>query len=121
MKGHYELLKKMQARPVLWTGENSLQSIRTFLDGYSLALNEYKIPNKSDDVELNFHNWIAKKLGFFESTAGWQNMILAVTLGLNPKKIKWEDYDSKVTKQQHEKSIQKFYEMLEEYVNEQTN
>lgn len=118
MKGLYKFIKQMEARPVLWTGANTLQSIRTFLDGYSYALYEHSISIVSDDSELDFHNWVAKKLGFYESTAGWQNMILAVSLGLNPKKIKWENYDSVVTKQQHEKSIQKFYELLEEYINE---
>ena len=44
-------------------------------------------------------------------------MILAVTIGLNPKKIKWGNYDINVTKEEHEKSIQKFYALLEEYVN----
>ena len=43
-------------------------------------------------------------------------MILAVTRGLNPKKMGWENYDSEATKQQHEKSIQIFYELLEEYM-----
>ena len=116
MKESYKLLKKMEARPAMWTGELSLKSIRTFLDGYWYALNEHQLVET--EIELNFHDWIANKLGFYESTAGWQNMILAVTIGLNPKTIEWEDYDSEVTKEQHEQSIRKFYELVEEFVKE---
>lgn len=115
MKENYELLKKMEARPAMWTGELSLKSIRTFIDGYSFALSEHQLI-ETNEKELNFHDWVANKLGFYESTAGWQNMILAVTIGLDPKTIRWENYDYEVTKEQHEKSIRKFYELLEEFV-----
>lgn len=102
----------------MWTGELSLKSIRTFIDGYSFALYEHNLIESDEDNGANFHDWVANKLGFYESTAGWQNMILAVTIGLNPKSIKWENYDSSVTKKQHENSIRKFYELLEEFVKE---
>ncbi|MCD2259122.1 hypothetical protein [Psychroserpens luteolus] len=118
MKKFYNILKKMEFRPAMWTGETSLKSIRIFLNGYSIALREHNILQSSEELEINFHDWIANKLGFYESTSGWPNMILAVTIGLNPKSIKWENYDSKVTKEQHEKSIKKFYELLEEFMNE---
>ena len=108
----------MEARPAMWTGELSLKSIRTFLDGYSYALDQHKIINPDKEDELNFHDWVANKLGFYESTAGWQNMILAVTIGLDPKSIRWENYDLEVTKEQHETSVRKFYELLEEFVKE---
>jgi hypothetical protein len=117
MKELYKLLKEMEPRPAMWTGELTLKSIRTFINGYSCALHKYEIIDFNKKDEPNFHDWTAKKLGFYESTAGWQNMILAVTIGLNPKEIKWENYDSNVTKEQHEKSIKNFYELLEEYIN----
>ncbi|WP_367388438.1 hypothetical protein [Lewinella sp. LCG006] len=116
MKEYYKLLKKMEARPAMWTGELTLKSIKTFLDGYSFALYEHKLTDLKKQSEPNFHDWTAKKLGFYESTAGWQNMILAVAIGLNPKTIKWENYDPQVTKEQHEMSIRKFYELLEDFV-----
>ncbi|WP_288341165.1 hypothetical protein [uncultured Roseivirga sp.] len=120
MKENYGLLKKIEARPSMWTGELSLKSIRTFIDGYSFALHEHKMIDLDEDNEENFHDWLAKKLGFYESTAGWQNMILAVTIDLDPKNIKWDNYDSSVTKEQHENTIRKFYELLEEFVKEHT-
>ena len=113
---YYDLLKKMEAKPAMWTGELSLKSIRTFLSGYSYALEEYNLDEEQIVDQPNFHDWVAEKLGFFESTPGWANMILAVTIGLNPKKIDWTNYDLSVTKEQHKKSIQKFYLLLEEFV-----
>ncbi len=116
MKELYQILKKVESRPAMWTGENSLKSIKTFLDGYLFALEEYGILKSENKIEISFNDWIAEKLGFYESTAGWPNMILAVTLGLNPKKINWENYDKGASKEQHEESIRKFYELYEEFV-----
>ena len=121
MRDYYDILKKMKDRPGMWTGELSLKSIRAFLEGYSCALYEHKLIDLKQEKGLNFHDWVANKLEFYESVAGWQNMILAVTICLNPKAIKWENYDSEITKEQHEKSIQKFYELLEEFIIEYKN
>lgn len=65
-----------------------------------------------------FFDWVADKLGFYESTAGWHNMILAVTIGLDPQNINWENYDDGVTTEQHIQSVKRFYELVEEYVTE---
>lgn len=111
----YNILKKIEPRPAMWTGENTLKSIGIFLTGYYSALLENNLIGNSNSEE-SFHNWVADKLGFYESTAGWGNMILAVTIGLNPKKISWENFDSEVDKNQHEMSIRKFYELLEEFI-----
>ena len=116
MREHYDLLKKMESRPQLWTGDIRLKSIRTFLDGYSYALYENNLNNSTNSEELNFHDWVANKLGFNESTAGWHNMILAVTMGLDPKKMEWKNYDSEVTVNEHKESIKLFYKLLEEYI-----
>jgi len=116
MKQCYTLLKKMEDRPAMWTGEATLKSIRTFLDGYYLALHENNLVDEGEEVEPNFHDWIANKLGFGESTAGWHHMILAYTIGLNPKKIQWKDYDVKVSKEQHKESIKQFYIINERHV-----
>ena len=116
MKEYYDILKRMEARPAMWTGELTLKSIRTFLDGYSYAFIENKLDDQSGSNELDFHDWIAAKLGFNESTAGWQNMILAYTIGLDPKNIRWEAYDIGISKELHEKSIKQFYALLEEYI-----
>lgn len=106
----------MESHPAMYTGEYTLKSIRIFLEGYSFSLRENEIMDLSNQSSPNFNDWIANRLGFSESTAGWKNMILAVTLGLNPKNIEWENYDSYVTHDEHIKSIEKFYELLEEFI-----
>ena len=108
----------MELRPVMWTGELSLKSIRTFLEGYSCALHDHNLITSNHKEGLNFHDWVAHKLGLSSSSAGWQNMILAITLGLDPNTVSWENYDAEVTKEQHERSIRMFYELLEEYITE---
>ena len=112
----YPLLAEMKARPALFTGEVSLKSIHIFLQGYSMALFQHQFIEATNF--LSFNDWIAQKLGFLESTAGWANMILAVTLGLNPTTISWEEYFTlPVSNQQHQQSIEVFYNLLEDYKN----
>lgn len=112
----YPILAQMKARPAMYTGELSLKSIHTFLQGYSMALQQHQL--LEIDNPTSFHDWVAQKLGFYESTAGWANMILATTLDLNPATISWEDYFTlTVSKAQHQQSIELFYQLLEEYKN----
>ena len=108
MKHLYPLLKEIEPRPALWIGEYSL-------NGYSLALAQHKLLPLEEDTP-NFHEWVAYKLGFYESTAGWHNMILAVTLGWNPTTIQRENYAVEVSLEQHKRSIQLFYTLLDEFV-----
>lgn len=113
----YKLLKAIEQRPIMWTGEASLKSINTFVSGYYLALIENKIVN--EHIEEPFFDWVAKKLGYSASTAGWANMILAYSIGFKPENIIWEElfvYD--ITQEQHLKSIKLFYELIEQFKNE---
>ena len=107
----------MEERSGMWFGENTLKALSSFLAGYNICLKD----QGSEESILptnDFFEWIKEKLEYSESTAGWANMILASTIGLNPKKIKWEQYDKGVTEEQHQASIKKFYKLVEEYMNE---
>ncbi len=115
----YNFLKQIEARPGMWIGDETLKSLSSCLCGYYYALIDYElIKKKPQQEEPNFHHWVANKLGFYESAAGWPNMILAVTLGLNPQTISWNGYATNVTREQHKLSIKRFYELLEEFVQE---
>ena len=114
----YDILEPLKTRTGMYTGENTLKSIRTFYSGYRHAMDEIGVIDEAEPNLNNIHDWIAKKLGFYESTAGFPNMILAVTMGLKPEEVIWEDYDKNVTEEQHLKSIKLFYELLEEYKKE---
>jgi hypothetical protein len=113
----YELIEIISKRTAMYTGECKLSNVRSFLDGYAFAV-------RSETTRIDFlgnfpgfHDWVAKKFGFYESTAGWENMILAIEIGLSPKNIKWERYSYNVTEEQHELSVKKFFELVSEYQN----
>ncbi|MCI5055899.1 MAG: hypothetical protein MRY83_07305 [Flavobacteriales bacterium] len=110
----YLLLKRMEERPGLWLGKPTLKSIASFLVGYDCALIDHLL-EMSIGVSKVFHDWVAERLGYSESTAGWANMILASVLGLDPKKPNWENYDESVSNEIHLKSIKQFYKLLDEY------
>jgi hypothetical protein len=54
-------------------------------------------------------------LGFYESTAGWAKMILAITLGLDPRTIRWEGYDVTATGAQLIEATERCFTLLDEY------
>ncbi|UTN02973.1 hypothetical protein L0669_16735 [Flavobacterium bizetiae] len=113
----YKLLKEIEKRPAMWTGEASLKSIKIFVSGYYQALRDNKIVE--ENIDEPFFDWVANKLGYFESTAGWANMILAYSIGFKPESIIWEEvFDYNVTKEQHLRSIQIFYELVEQFKDE---
>lgn len=114
----YPLLKSIEHRPAMWTGEMTLKSMHVYIRGYYRALLEHKIV---EDREINepFFDWIADKLGYSSSTAGWANMILAHCMGFDPEEILWETYlATPVTNEQHTQSVKLFYELLEEFKTE---
>lgn len=111
----YELIERISVRTAMYTGECKLSNVRSFLDGYA-----FSIQGQADNEGFlsdfpGFHNWVAKKYGFYESTAGWQNMILAIELGLSPDNICWEGYSSGATEEQHRSSVLTFFNLVKEY------
>jgi hypothetical protein len=111
----YSLLKEMERRPALWTGENTLRSIHVFASGYYHALISLNVC--SDTLTPDpFFDWVAEKLGYYESTAGWVNMINAYNCGFSPSEIDWEHFLSfEMSKEEHARSIGCFYELIEEF------
>lgn len=114
----YKILKQIEPRPAMWTGEATLKSIHNYISGYYRALLDNKIVQKPHTDEP-FFDWVAKKLGYYESTAGWANMILAFSMGFKPENISWEEvFATPVANEQHLKSIKFFYELVEQFKNE---
>ena len=57
----------------MYIGCASPSHLRSFLDGYWLGTGYIE---QDDTPDFNdFFDWVAKKLGYGESTSGWQNMI----------------------------------------------
>lgn len=111
----YDLIEKISVRTAMYTGECKLSNVRSFIDGYTLSIQDQEELKIFCSDFSGFHDWVAKKYGFYESTAGWQNMILAVELGLTPHNIHWEGYSSGATDEQHKSSVATFFQLVSEY------
>lgn len=117
MKTIYDLLEVLSNRTAMYTGEHKLSNIKSFIDGYSFALKDENESEKFISNFRGFHDWVAERYGFNESTAGWQNMILAVEMGLSPQNINWLGYSENANVAHHEASIATFFELVQEYKN----
>jgi hypothetical protein len=69
------LLDLIREKPTLYLGEHSLTGLWHFLGGYRTAELDHGI---DDVIQLpkDFHEWVAYRLHFYESTSGWRRMIL---------------------------------------------
>lgn len=78
-----KMLNLVRKRPGMFFGESSARHFGSFMDGYCMALNEYKIIQWEEekfaaDTPLPFwffNEFAAKKFGYGESTAGWARII----------------------------------------------
>lgn len=70
--GFLELIRE---NPALYLGERSLSALWYYLQGYWMALSVYDMRTASP-VPPDFHDWVAYRLHFYESTSGYRNMIL---------------------------------------------
>ena len=115
MKNIYELIETLSVRTAMYTGEHKLSNIRSFIDGYTFAIEDAELCSEFQSDFPGFHDWVAEKLGFFESTAGWQKMILAIELGIPPEEVKWARFDANASEEQHKSSVARFFELVSEY------
>ncbi|MDO5106146.1 hypothetical protein [Capnocytophaga sp.] len=115
-KNLYELLQMMQLRLGMYISPPTLPSLWNFVLGYKSA---FWILGKKDDSLDGFDDFVAKKLGFYESTAGFVNMILAHTQGFESKNILWDDFlKSEISSETHQKAITLFFSLLEAFYHE---
>lgn len=80
----------------MYIGALSVTRLSAFLDGYRSAVCEFK-GSFDDRSPLSFHDWAAMKLGHYESTSGWCNMLLETEKG------------------DEEKAFAHFFKLLDEY------
>ena len=69
------LIDVIREKPPLYIGERSLSALYFFLQGYVTGLRFYDI-EAPYPLPADFHDWVAYRLHFFESTSGYRNMIL---------------------------------------------
>lgn len=77
MKNIYGLLEIIRQRPGIYLGQRSLTALKGFIDGYSFAIVENNILVEEEIPPFRqFHDWVARYYKWYESTAGWKNIIL---------------------------------------------
>lgn len=93
----FDLLNWVRKTPETFLdGDRSLRRLRSFLVGYECGLGRLHFSLRDHDLFHSFHDWVASKLGFGESTSGWCNMILART-------------------KSDDEAYSKFFELLDEF------
>lgn len=73
----YELIDLIKVRPGMYIGDNKISTLYTFLGGYQFASMVHNIEDEKVFPPFwYFHDWVKEKFNWFESTAGWKNIIL---------------------------------------------
>lgn len=71
-----ELIDKIRRRPALYLGSTSPIHLSSFIAGYYYR---DSLPERIEEdayVDFNsFNDWVANKLGHYQSTSGWAYMI----------------------------------------------
>jgi hypothetical protein len=91
------LLEVIREVPAMYLGERSLSALSHYLHGYCMALSVYDVQSASP-LPQDFHDWVAYRLHFYESTSGYRNMIL--------KRVPEESA-----------ALDRFFELLDEHKN----
>ena len=75
----YDLLESIRQKPGLYIVEPSTDRLQSFLTGYEAGLGRVGFALRDEVGFHKFHEWVANRLGFPESTSGWAGMIRART------------------------------------------
>ncbi len=76
MIGFYELITKIKKRPALYLGNNSISHLQVFLDGYTFARRELKVPISNEEADFeDFQEWVEQKFNL-PDTQSWAKIIL---------------------------------------------
>ncbi len=91
----YELIDLIRMRTGMYIGHSSPTHLNSFLSGYFFAKKDETIKEEKPDFH-GFHDWVAIKFDYYESTSGWAYMI--------------EDQ-----REDEKEALYLFYELLDEY------
>jgi hypothetical protein len=91
--GH--LLDLIRERPAMYLGSRTITGLGHFLGGFKYAEQIHGIEAVSQ-LPNDFHEWVAYRLHYYESTKGWSRMILEQTVDESA-------------------ALDRFYELLDEY------
>jgi hypothetical protein len=72
-----EFMQRVREQPAMILGEPSVSALYYILDGYAMALQDHGLASNADHfVPSGFHDWVAYRAHFNESTSGWKNMLI---------------------------------------------
>lgn len=113
----YDLLRQMKLRFGMYIQPQTLWALQNFINGYQTALHTHQIV-ENGFIDKEFADFVAQKYGFYESTAGYVNMILAVVTGFDPKNMDWDKFGKHIISEaEHQQSIDLFFNILDEFIN----
>ena len=73
----YDLIDLMKIRPAMYIGECKISAMSSFLDGYFFCSHIHGIEQEKVFPPFwYFHEWAKEEYNWYESTAGWKNIIL---------------------------------------------
>ena len=92
------LIEAIRLRPGMYFGSKSLTAFHQFLGGYQMACGLHQVEDDRLGLRIpaDFHEWVAYRTRFRESTSGWCKMIVA-------------------TSQSEEEAFDRFFELLVEH------
>ena len=79
IKRIYQLIESdhFRTKPNLYIGDRNITTLYNFLNGAFFALKIHEVESRESEPDFRkFHDWVADHYNWFESTAGWKNIIL---------------------------------------------
>ena len=91
-------LQSFRTKAAMYIGEKKISVLAGFFNGWDFCLNCHEIKEQRlSPVSREFSDFVAKHFGWFESTAGWKNIILKESEG------------------DEAKAVEEFFELYDEY------
>lgn len=116
----YKALEAIRVRTGMYIGGPTLDHLGTYISGYDRAMRDAGIKDITCPDFINFRDWLKKRFGFYSTVPGWGNMVLALSLGCDPQKgLPWRKM-KKARNEQHLKSIELFYKLLDDFKNDES-
>lgn len=117
----YDLVSPLRNRTPMYTGGESLKSLRAYILGILYSLEHIENAEITGFlIGRDFNQWVASKYSVSTVTAGWANIITAMALDISVAEINeagfdWEAFDRKATCKNHYRSINLFFELFDEF------
>lgn len=93
----YQFLDVLRERPALWLGDHSLTRLDAFLQGCWFMGHVFFLDCRESPPFGKLHDWVAQRLGWGRTSAGWCTIILHECGG------------------DERRALDRFFELLDEY------